>query len=162
MEDECVSALGRFQRCETILQPRRLKLIQLHAEVLPQPAHVSLEIRHSLLDKIIVRLMKMLTRQGHLVEEKGESYIADMAADNALASLQAASCTYRMALGPRAGQRVLSLRTVSGRDEKTTAAPAALRISILNAPFSQTRRYHCAAKRSNSRAFAENFPSRTI
>ena len=35
-------------------------------------------------------------------------------------SLQAASCTYRIALGPRAGQKVLSLRTVPGRDEKTT------------------------------------------
>jgi hypothetical protein len=39
-----------------------------------------------------------------------------------LASLQAASCTYRIALGPRAGQKVLSLRTVAGRDEKTTTA----------------------------------------
>ena len=36
--------------------------------------------------------------------------------------MQAASCTYRIALGPRAGQKVLSLRTVAGRDEKTTAA----------------------------------------
>jgi hypothetical protein len=44
-----------------------------------------------------------------------------MDADNPLASLQAASCTYRIALGPRAGQKVLSLRTVPGRDEKATA-----------------------------------------
>ena len=75
-----------------------------------------------LLDKIITRLMKMLTRQGHLVEEQGVSYIADIDADNPLASLQAASCTYRIALGPRAGQKVLSLRTVASRDEKTTRA----------------------------------------
>jgi hypothetical protein len=66
--------------------------------------------------------MKMLTRQGHLVEEEGVSYIADMDADYPLASLQAASCTYRIALGPRAGQKVLRLRTVPGRDAKTTAA----------------------------------------
>ena len=39
-----------------------------------------------------------------------------------MALLQAASCTYRIALGPRAGQKVLSLRTVAGRAEKTTAA----------------------------------------
>jgi hypothetical protein len=39
-----------------------------------------------------------------------------------LASLQAASCTYRIALGPRTGQKVLSLRTVAGRAEKITAA----------------------------------------
>jgi hypothetical protein len=64
----------------------------------------------------------MLTRLGYLVEEEGVSYIANIDADNALASLQAASCTYRIVLGPRAGQKVLNLRTVAGRDEKTTAA----------------------------------------
>ena len=51
------------------------------------------------------------------------SYIADIDADNPLASLQAASCTYRIALGPRAGQKVLSLQTVAGRNEKSKAAP---------------------------------------
>ena len=59
------------------------------------PTRAELE---GLLDKIIARLMKMLTRQGHLVEEEGVSYIADIDADNPLASLQAASCTYRIAL----------------------------------------------------------------
>ena len=76
-----------------------------------------------LLEKIIARLLKMLIRLGHLVEEEGVRYIADMDADNPLASLQAASCIYRIALGPRAGQKVLSLRTVAGRDEKTRAGP---------------------------------------
>ena len=83
------------------------------------PTRAELE---GLLAKIIARLMKMLTRQGYLVEEQGMTYMADIDADNPLASLQAASCTYRIALGPRAGQKVLSLRTVAGRDEKTTAA----------------------------------------
>ena len=64
----------------------------------------------------------MLTRQGYLVEEQGMTYIADMDMENPLASLQAASCTYRIALGPRAGQKVLSLRTAVRRDEKTTRA----------------------------------------
>ena len=50
-----------------------------------------------LLEKIIARLLKMLIRLGHLVEEEGVRYIADMDADNSLASLQAASCTYRIA-----------------------------------------------------------------
>ncbi|NBS59150.1 MAG: hypothetical protein EBS65_19330 [Betaproteobacteria bacterium] len=45
-----------------------------------------------------------------------------MDTDNPLASLQAAACTYRIALGPRAGQKVLSLRTVAGRAEKETQA----------------------------------------
>ena len=75
-----------------------------------------------LLEKIIARLLKVLTRLGYPLEEQGMTYIADMDADNQLASLQAASCTYRIALGLRAGQRVLSLRTVPGRDEKNTSA----------------------------------------
>ena len=74
-----------------------------------------------LLDKIIARLMKMLTLLGYLIEEEGNVCISDMDADNPLASLQAASCTYRIALGPRAGQKVLSLRTVLGRDKTATA-----------------------------------------
>jgi hypothetical protein len=41
--------------------------------------------------------------------------------DNPLASLQMASFTYRMALGAGAGQKVLSLRTVPGGDEKAAA-----------------------------------------
>ena len=50
------------------------------------------------------------------------TYLADMDSDNPLRALQTAACTYRIALGPRAGQKVLSLRTVHGRDEKATAA----------------------------------------
>ncbi len=54
-----------------------------------------------LLDKIIARLMKMLTRLGYLVREQGMTFIADMDTDSPLASLQAAACTYRIALVPR-------------------------------------------------------------
>ena len=64
-----------------------------------------------LLDKIVARLMRMLTGQGYLIEEQEMTYLAAIGTDNPLASLQAASCTYRIALGPRAGQKVLSLRT---------------------------------------------------
>ncbi|MBM5817559.1 MAG: IS91 family transposase [Cyanobacteria bacterium K_Offshore_surface_m2_239] len=71
-----------------------------------------------LLEQIVARLMKLLTRTGHLVEEQGMTYLAEADTENPLASLQAASCTYRIALGPRAGQKGLSLRTVAGQDEK--------------------------------------------
>jgi len=64
----------------------------------------------------------MLTRQGYLVKEQGMTYLADRDADNPLASLQAAACSYRIALGPRAGQKLLSLRAIPGRDKKATAA----------------------------------------
>jgi len=46
------------------------------------------------------------------------TYLTDTDADDPLASLQAASCTYRIALGPRAGQKVLSLHTVASREGK--------------------------------------------
>ena len=44
----------------------------------------------AMLDKIIARLLTMLTRQGYLIEEEGVRYMADRDADNPLASLQAA------------------------------------------------------------------------
>ncbi|MGH8538780.1 MAG: hypothetical protein ACREXM_20685 [Gammaproteobacteria bacterium] len=44
------------------------------------------------------------------------SYLADSDPDLALGPLRAAACTYRIALGPRAGQKVLSLQTVPTRE----------------------------------------------
>jgi len=47
-----------------------------------------------------------------LVEEEGSTYIADNDSDSdearALRPLQAAACTYRIAFGPRASQKVLN------------------------------------------------------
>jgi hypothetical protein len=82
-----------------------------------------------LLNKIIARLMKMLTRLGYLVEEQGVSYMADIDPDNPLRSLQAASCTYRIAFGPRAGQKVLTLRTVAGGTRKPRRPCAPMRMA---------------------------------
>ena len=48
----------------------------------------------SLLDKIIARFLKGLTRLGNLAEEQGMTYLADIDFDNPLRSLQAAACTY--------------------------------------------------------------------
>jgi len=79
----------------------------------------------ALLHKIITRLMKLLTRRGVLVEEEeggGSSYLADADADAdsdeacALRPLQAAACTYRIAFGPRAGQKVFTLQGAMPRD----------------------------------------------
>ncbi|MDP1901891.1 MAG: hypothetical protein Q8K96_15755, partial [Rubrivivax sp.] len=64
--------------------------------------------------KIIVRMMKLLTRRGVLLEEQGQTYMADNDADSdearALRPLQAAACTYRIVFGPRAGQKVLTVQ----------------------------------------------------
>ena len=63
----------------------------------------------TLLDTIIKRILRHLTRAGHLIEEEGEVYLANTDPDNVLAPLQAASATWRIAHGPRAGRKVLRL-----------------------------------------------------
>ena len=70
--------------------------------------------------------MRLLTRQGHLIEEQGMAlgqplrYLAEIETDRALTPLQAASCPYRIALGPRAGQKVLSLPRLPSVGERST------------------------------------------
>jgi hypothetical protein len=68
----------------------------------------------------------MLTRHGALIaEDTGLPYLATPDADSALAPLHAAACTSRMALGPRAGQKVLTWKD------------PALRLASQEAPQSQ-------------------------
>ncbi len=57
--------------------------------------------------------MKLLTRTGYLIEEEGMAYMAETdESDNAMSPLQSAACTYRIALGPRAGQKWCKLTIV--------------------------------------------------
>ncbi len=89
----------------------------------PAPTDEALQ---AVLHKIITRTMKLLARQGVLVEEEGSTYMAYMAymaykdgdSDEArtLRPLQAAACTYRIAFGSRAGQKVLTLQGVMPRE----------------------------------------------
>jgi hypothetical protein len=75
---------------------------------------------HALLQAIITRPMNMLTRRGVLVEDMGQTYLAepDAAGDEArtLRPPQAAAVTYRIAFGPRAGQKMLTLRGATPRE----------------------------------------------
>ena len=73
----------------------------------------TVEELEALLAKIITRTMRTLTRLGALIEEPERTYLAETGTDGALRSPQAASCTYRVALGPRAGQKVLSLQSLA-------------------------------------------------
>ena len=77
--------------------------------------------------KVIARLMKLLTRRSVLVAgDEGSGYLADGDADSedartharthththtrTLRPLQAAACSYRIAFGPRAGQKVFTVQ----------------------------------------------------
>ena len=57
--------------------------------------------------------MTFLTRKGFLIEEQGMSYLADTDPDRGLGSLQAAACTYRIALGPRVSRCSRSRRAAA-------------------------------------------------
>ena len=74
----------------------------------------------ALLHTAITRLMKMLARRGVLIEEMGQTYLAEPDADaeeaRTLRPLQAAAITYRIAFGPRAGQKVLTFRGGTPRE----------------------------------------------
>ena len=56
--------------------------------------------------------MRILTRLDALIEEPERTDLAETETDGALRSLQAASYTYRIALGPRARQKALSLQSL--------------------------------------------------
>ena len=71
------------------------------------PTHGALQ---ALLARIITRILRPLTQLSYLVEEDGEIYLAGSATDpdDVMTPLQAAAANYRIAQGPRAGQKVLS------------------------------------------------------
>ena len=68
----------------------------------------------TVLQRIIKMTMKLLARRGVLVEEEGATYMADNDGDSdeacTLGPLQPAACTYRIAFGPRADEKVLTLQ----------------------------------------------------
>ena len=66
------------------------------------PTHAALQ---ALLGKIITRILRLLTRLGHLVEEDGQTYLTGGVTDpdDVMTPLQAAAANYRIAQGPRAG-----------------------------------------------------------
>jgi hypothetical protein len=90
------------------------------AAIFHEAPALTIEELHARLAKIITRIMRLLTRQGFLIEEQDRTYLAEADRESALLPLQAASCTYRIALGPRAGQKVLSLQSVPSLDEPST------------------------------------------
>jgi Putative transposase len=77
-----------------------------------------------LLRFIIASIMKRLVRQGVLVQEQDQWYVADGIAEvtdtSALRPLQQGSIVYRIAFGPRAGRKVLTLREAMPIDTAAT------------------------------------------
>ena len=74
------------------------------AAVFYEAAPPSTDELEAVLLKIITRTMRILTRLGAVIEEPGQIYLAETNTDGALGALQAASCTYRIALGHELGR----------------------------------------------------------
>ncbi len=106
-------------------------------QTVPAPTAEQLQ---TLLSRIVKRVLRILTRQGYLMEEQGMTYLAETDSDLAFAPLQSAACTYRIALGPRAGRKVLTLKTVP-----TQAMQSATERCATEHGFSLHADVHCAA-----------------
>ena len=65
----------------------------------------------AVLSQIVTQTMALLTRAGYVVEEEGRATVATDKEEGVLAPLQAASITYRIAYGPRQGQKLLTLQS---------------------------------------------------
>jgi hypothetical protein len=89
--------------------------------VFHEAAAPTVEELEALLAKIITRTMRTLTRLGALIEEpEGELPRRNGYQWRPAGRCKAASCTYRIALGPRAGQKVLSLQSLPIRTMPST------------------------------------------
>ena len=117
------------------------------------------EALQTVLLKITTRMMKLLTRKGVLVEGQGQTYMADDDADSdearVLRPLQAAACTYRIAFGPRAGKKVLTVQGAMPGTQTSSnrCAPASMASACTPpcaAPPTTARRWSSAAATSRA------------
>ncbi len=70
------------------------------------------------------------------------TYMAEIEPNTALSPLQSAACTYRIALGPRAGQKVLTLKSVP--TPKTQESPRSSKCCVNAQGFSLHAEVRCA------------------
>jgi len=95
------------------------RLALRHADAAQGAAPTDREL-HALLQAVITRFMKMLTRLGVLDEELGQTSLVELDADGdearTLRPLQAVAVTYRIAFGPRAGRKLLTLMSAMPRE----------------------------------------------
>jgi hypothetical protein len=75
--------------------------------------------RKPAVERIAERIGRALERQGVLARDAENSYLElDPDGGNPMADLLGHSITYRVAVGPRAGQKVFSLQTVPAREDE--------------------------------------------
>ena len=82
----------------------------------PRPSEAELK---TLVERLAERIGRALERQGVLARDAENSYLElDPEAGGPMDDLLGHSITYRVAVGPRAGQKVFSLQTVPAREDE--------------------------------------------
>ena len=84
------------------------------------PAPSPTELRQ-LLDTLIARITRTLVRGGVLIEEPEYPYL-DLELDSPLHQLSAAAVRYRIAVGPQAGRKTMTLRNPGAMVDDTTSS----------------------------------------
>jgi hypothetical protein len=71
-----------------------------------------------LLERVVQRILALLTRRGYWIQEPETdiAYLRDPSPDDPLLPLHAAAGSYRIALGPRAGKKVMHIRTLDAQE----------------------------------------------
>ena len=77
----------------------------------PRPAQL-----RQLLDTVLARIIGALERGGVLVKEDEQAYF-DLSLDSPLEQLSAAAVRYRIAVGPQAGRKTMTLRSAEAQSE---------------------------------------------
>jgi hypothetical protein len=93
---------------------------ELHFHRAPAPSPTELR---QLLDTLIARITRTLVRGGELIEEPEHPYL-DLELNSPLHQLSAAAVRYRIAVGPQAGRKTMTLRKPRAMvDEATSSKP---------------------------------------
>jgi len=93
---------------------------QLEFRRVPPPTKAELD---ALLASITSRVGRHLQRRGWLTQDAESSHLTLDREDTALDSLLSHSITYRIALGPRAGQKAFTLRSLPGTTRRAPDKP---------------------------------------
>ena len=75
-----------------------------------------------LLDVMVARVLRCLVRDGLLIRDADQPWL-DLESRDALDSLGAASIQYRIAVGPHAGRKALTLKLAAPRSPSTVPKP---------------------------------------
>ncbi len=75
-----------------------------------------------LLDAIVARVLRCLARDGLLIRDPEQPWL-DLESRDALDTLGAASIQYRIAVGPHAGRKALTLKQAAPRSQSTVPKP---------------------------------------